>query len=135
SPGECNVGIASVHNLTGEAVPKQHHHGNDAVAEEDKHECAEEFCEKLGYQSLFHGRGHFITLWRNRDFLKLWSGQPITEVGSRITREGLPLTAALVLHATPAQMGYLAAFGRALRPDLRTNRRRLGGSSAPQAHP
>jgi predicted MFS family arabinose efflux permease len=56
-------------------------------------------------------RGHSITLWRHRDFLKLWAGQTISELGSRITREGLPLTAVLVLHATPAQMGLLAALG------------------------
>ncbi len=51
-----------------------------------------------------------MTLWRNRDFLKLWIGQTVSEAGSRITREGLPLTAVLVLHATPAQMGILASL-------------------------
>jgi hypothetical protein len=51
-----------------------------------------------------------ITLWRHSDFLKLWSGQNISELGSRITREGLPLTAVLILHAGPAQMGVLAAL-------------------------
>src|SRR5205085_11597398 len=50
----------------------------------------------------FIGRWHSITLWRNRDFLKLWTGQMISELGSRITRDGLPLAAVLVLHATPA---------------------------------
>jgi predicted MFS family arabinose efflux permease len=52
-----------------------------------------------------------MTLWRDRDFLKLWAGQTISEAGSRITREGVPLTAALVLHATPLDMGLLAALG------------------------
>ena len=51
-----------------------------------------------------------ITLWRHSDFLKLWIGQTISELGSRITREGLPYTAVLVLHAGPAQMGVLAAL-------------------------
>jgi len=48
-----------------------------------------------------------------RDFYKLWAGQTISEVGSRIRREGLPLTAAFVLNATAAQMGVLAALGSA----------------------
>ena len=52
-------------------------------------------------------------LWRSPDFLKLWTGQTISEMGSRITREGLPLTAVLVLGAKPAQMGFLAATGAA----------------------
>jgi predicted MFS family arabinose efflux permease len=50
-------------------------------------------------------------LWRQPDFLKLWTGQTISELGSRITREGLPLAAVLVLGATPAQMGLLTAVG------------------------
>ncbi len=45
------------------------------------------------------------------DFRLLWGGQTVSEIGSRITREGLPLTAVLVLGATPAQMGVLAATG------------------------
>lgn len=52
-------------------------------------------------------------LWKNAEFLKLWTGQSISELGSRITREGLPLAAVLVLGATPAQMGLLAAVGGA----------------------
>jgi hypothetical protein len=50
-------------------------------------------------------------LWANADFRKLWLGRTISELGSRITREGLPLTAVLVLAATPLQMGVLAALG------------------------
>ncbi|HLG97055.1 MAG TPA: MFS transporter [Bryobacteraceae bacterium] len=53
------------------------------------------------------------SLWRHPDFLKLWVGQTVSELGSRITREGLPLTAVLVLGAGPAQMGLLAATGAA----------------------
>ncbi len=48
-----------------------------------------------------------------RDFRKLWVGQTISEVGSRITREGLPLTAVLLLHASPSKMGILAAVSGA----------------------
>ena len=50
------------------------------------------------------------TLWRHRDFVKLWVGQTISELGSRITLIGLPMVAAQTLDATPAQMGLLAAL-------------------------
>ncbi len=52
-------------------------------------------------------------LWSNPDFVKLWSGQTISELGSRITREGIPLAAVLVLHAGTVQMGFLSALGGA----------------------
>jgi predicted MFS family arabinose efflux permease len=48
-----------------------------------------------------------------RDFLRLWAGQTISEIGSRITREGLPLTAVIVLGVSPVQIGVLAASGSA----------------------
>jgi predicted MFS family arabinose efflux permease len=50
------------------------------------------------------------SLWRSRDFLTLWSAQTLSEIGSRITREGVPLTAVLVLKAGPREMGILAAL-------------------------
>ena len=53
------------------------------------------------------------TLWRQSDFLKLWSGQAISQIGSRITREGLPLTAVLMLGATPLEMGILSGASAA----------------------
>ncbi len=49
----------------------------------------------------------------HRNFGLLWSGQAISEFGSRITREGLPLAANLTLHANASQMGLLAALGSA----------------------
>lgn len=51
------------------------------------------------------------TLWRDADFLKLWTGQTISEIGTRVSREGIPLTAVLVLNATTSQMGLLVAVG------------------------
>ncbi|HEY3340961.1 MAG TPA: MFS transporter [Anaerolineae bacterium] len=48
---------------------------------------------------------------RSEDFLKLWVGQTVSQFGSMITGGALPLTALLVLNATPAQMGLLAAMG------------------------
>jgi MFS family permease len=52
-------------------------------------------------------------LWANLDFVKLWTGQTISELGTRISREGIPLTAVLVLHAGTVQMGFLSALGGA----------------------
>ena len=52
-----------------------------------------------------------MSLWRRPEFVKLWAGQTISEIGSRVSREGIPLTAVLVLHASPAQMGWLTAIG------------------------
>ncbi|MBE2267038.1 MAG: MFS transporter, partial [Anaerolinea sp.] len=44
-------------------------------------------------------------LWRHPDFMKLWIGQSISELGTRISRDGIPLIAVITLAATPAQMG------------------------------
>jgi len=52
----------------------------------------------------------FGGLYRHPDFMKLWAGQTISQFGSRITRGALPLTAILILGATPVQMGLLAAL-------------------------
>src|SRR5919204_6968169 len=49
-------------------------------------------------------------LWRHREFVKLWTGQTISRLGSEISQLAIPLAAALVLHASPAQMGLLGAF-------------------------
>ncbi|MEI7555420.1 MFS transporter [Candidatus Chlorohelix sp.] len=53
---------------------------------------------------------HLSGLWRKPDFMKLWTGQMISEFGSRITREGLPYAAVLVLAASPAELGFLTAL-------------------------
>ncbi len=51
------------------------------------------------------------SLWRDTDFLKLWMGQTISMFGSSLSRLAIPLIAALMLDATPAEMGFLAAAG------------------------
>jgi MFS family permease len=50
------------------------------------------------------------SLWRHGDFLRLWTGQTVSLLGSRVTELALPLTALLVLHAQPAQLGLLTAL-------------------------
>jgi hypothetical protein len=46
------------------------------------------------------------------DFRKLWIGQAISQIGSNITGVALPLTAVLVLKASPLQMGFPVGSGR-----------------------
>lgn len=48
-----------------------------------------------------------VALHRNTDFLKLWVGQGISNLGTQVTAVALPLTAVLFLHATAGQMGLL----------------------------
>lgn len=48
-------------------------------------------------------------LWKSSDFITLWLGQTVSQFGSGITGIALPLTAVLVLAATPTQMGILGA--------------------------
>jgi MFS family permease len=48
-------------------------------------------------------------LWRHPDFLKLWSAQTVSQFGTQITLLGLPIIAAVVLGASPSQMGILSA--------------------------
>src|SRR6266702_343270 len=47
------------------------------------------------------------SLWRHTDFLKLWVGQTVSELGSVVTRTAVPLVAVLVLGAGPWEMAYL----------------------------
>jgi predicted MFS family arabinose efflux permease len=49
-------------------------------------------------------------LWRERDFLRLWAAQSVSDFGARITREGLPIMAVVALAAAPGQLGVLAAL-------------------------
>src|SRR5258707_673072 len=49
-------------------------------------------------------------LWRHGDFVRLWSSLTITHFGGQITFLALPLTGALLLDATPLEMGFLTAL-------------------------
>lgn len=48
-------------------------------------------------------------LWRSGDFVKLWSGQTVSVLGSAVTGLALPVTAIHVLHASPFQVGLVTA--------------------------
>ncbi len=49
-------------------------------------------------------------LWRDLDFVLLWAGQTVSELGSQITLLALPAAAILMLHASPFQVGLLGAL-------------------------
>jgi predicted MFS family arabinose efflux permease len=55
-------------------------------------------------------RRHFRGLWQSADFRILWGSLTITSFGAQITNIALPLIAALLLAATPMQMGVLVAL-------------------------
>jgi MFS family permease len=50
------------------------------------------------------------SLWRHRDFMKLWSSQTISQLGSQVTLLALPLAAILLFKATPFQVGILSTL-------------------------
>lgn len=54
-----------------------------------------------------------MSLWRHRDFMRLWAGQTVSVLGSQVTQLALPLAAVLTLHASALQMGLLSAAGMA----------------------
>ena len=49
------------------------------------------------------------SLWRNRDFVLLWSGQVVSTLGTRISTLALPLLVLALTHS-PAQTGLVAAI-------------------------
>ena len=50
-------------------------------------------------------------LWSHPDFLKMWAGQSISEVGSQISQLAIPLLAAISLHASPFEFSLLGVLG------------------------
>jgi MFS family permease len=51
-----------------------------------------------------------MSLWHNADFLRLWSAQTISQLGTQITALALPLAAILVLDASATEVAVLAAL-------------------------
>src|SRR6266513_6277204 len=61
------------------------------------------------YPSVHRFRAGPVTgsLWRHRDFMTLWAGQTVSELGSVVTRTAVPLVALLLLGAGPLEMALL----------------------------
>src|SRR5690348_11546702 len=51
-----------------------------------------------------------LTAPHQGDFLRLWSGQTVSEVGSQVSLVALPLTAILVLHASSFAVAALSSL-------------------------
>ena len=49
-------------------------------------------------------------LWRHADFLRLWSGQTVSQLGSQISQLAIPLAAILVLDASAFEVALLGAI-------------------------
>ena len=49
------------------------------------------------------------SLWRHSDFMRLWSAETISQLGTQVTMLALPLTAILALHASPFEVGALSS--------------------------
>ena len=50
-------------------------------------------------------------LWANADFLKLWTGQSVSEFGSQVSGLAIPWLAAVGLHASPFEFSVLGMLG------------------------
>ena len=50
------------------------------------------------------------SLWRDRRFLRFWTGQSVSQFGDRITELALPLIAVGALHASADQVAWLTAL-------------------------
>ena len=50
-------------------------------------------------------------LWKHRDFMKLWTGQSISELGSQVSQLAIPWIAAVGLHASPLEFSILGMLG------------------------
>ncbi|MFD8782797.1 MFS transporter [Kitasatospora sp. NPDC059599] len=50
------------------------------------------------------------SLWRNRRFVRFWTGQSVSQFGDRISELALPLIAVAALHASAGQVAWLTAL-------------------------
>jgi MFS family permease len=50
-------------------------------------------------------------LWHHPDFLKLWTGQSISELGSQVSQLAIPWLAAVELHASPLAFSLIGVLG------------------------
>ena len=52
-------------------------------------------------------RSRWGVLWAHPDFMKFWVGETVSLFGTQVSSLALPLTAIIVLHATPGQLGVI----------------------------
>jgi MFS family permease len=52
-------------------------------------------------------RSRWGVLWTHADFMMFWAGETVSLFGTQVTSLALPLTAIIVLHATPGQLGVI----------------------------
>jgi MFS family permease len=52
-------------------------------------------------------------IWTERQFVRFWTGQSISMIGSSVTDFALPLVAVITLDVSPSEMGVLRAVGAA----------------------
>src|SRR5258708_20066708 len=52
-----------------------------------------------------------VSLWQHPDFMKLWAGQTVSEVGFGVTRTAVRVVGLLVLGAGPFEMALLVVSG------------------------
>ena len=69
-------------------------------------------------------------LWHHRDFMKMWTGQTISQFGSSISQLALPIIAIKTLHASPFAVAALGTVEFAALPPLHAAGRRLGRPTA-----
>src|SRR5512136_287386 len=50
------------------------------------------------------------SLWLHPDFLKLWTAETVSQVGTQVTQLALPLVAIVVLVATPFEVALLGTI-------------------------
>src|SRR5215469_17375146 len=53
--------------------------------------------------------GQAKSLWHNRDYLLLWSGQALSDIGGAVSELAFPLLVLAVTHS-PAEAGFVAAL-------------------------
>lgn len=51
-----------------------------------------------------------ISLWRHRDFMRLWAAQSVSAIGARITRTALPMLAIMTIDASASQIAFLGTL-------------------------
>jgi hypothetical protein len=56
------------------------------------------------------------SLWRNRDYMLLWSGQLVSSVGGQVSQLAFPLLILALTHS-PAQAGLAGPLGPQTRDD------------------